>query len=55
MNAVFILSDRHNPEYTGCYGNPITRTPHIDSPYGSASIPDGLRDNGNGINRSCPR
>jgi choline-sulfatase len=31
MNVLFILSDRHNPEFTGCYGNPITRTPHIDS------------------------
>ena len=30
MNVVYILSDRHNPEFVGCYGNPITRTPHID-------------------------
>ena len=31
MNVVFILSDQHNPFFTGCYGNPITRTPSIDS------------------------
>ena len=30
MNVVYILSDRHNPEQTGCYGSPIARTPHID-------------------------
>ena len=30
MNVVFILSDRHTPAFSGCYGNPITRTPHID-------------------------
>lgn len=30
MNAVCILTDRHNPEFAGCYGNPITRTPNID-------------------------
>jgi choline-sulfatase len=31
MNVVLIVGDRHNPEFTGCYGNPITRTPQIDS------------------------
>lgn len=31
MNVVFILSDQHNPRFSGCYGNPITRTPNIDS------------------------
>ncbi len=31
MNIVYILSDRHNAEFAGCYGSPITRTPHIDS------------------------
>ncbi|MDA0746329.1 MAG: sulfatase-like hydrolase/transferase [bacterium] len=30
MNTVFILSDRHNAEFMGCYGNAITRTPAID-------------------------
>ena len=30
MNIVFILSDQHNPLFTGCYGG-ITRTPNIDS------------------------
>ena len=31
MNIVYIMTDRHNPEFSGCYGNPITRTPHIDA------------------------
>ncbi len=31
MNVVLIIGDRHNPEFAGCYGNPITRTPHIDT------------------------
>ena len=31
MNVVFIMTDRHNPEFSGCYGNSLTRTPHIDS------------------------
>ena len=31
MNILHIQSDRHNAEFAGCYGNPITRTPHIDS------------------------
>ena len=31
MNVVFILSDQHNPFFSGCYGNSITRTPAIDS------------------------
>jgi choline-sulfatase len=31
MNVVYIITDRHNPEFAGCYGNRITRTPHIDS------------------------
>ena len=30
MNVVYILSDRHNPEFSGCYGNPVTRTPNMD-------------------------
>jgi choline-sulfatase len=30
MNVVFILSDRHTAEFTGCYGNALTRTPHLD-------------------------
>ena len=30
MNVVLILSDQHNAEFAGCYGNPITRTPNID-------------------------
>jgi choline-sulfatase len=31
MNVVLIVGDRHNPEFAGCYGNSLTRTPHIDS------------------------
>lgn len=31
MNVLVITSDRHTAEYTGCYGNPISRTPAIDS------------------------
>ena len=31
MNVVLIMTDRHNPEFSGCYGHPIARTPHIDS------------------------
>jgi len=30
MNVVFILSDQHNPFYTGCCGHPLARTPNID-------------------------
>ena len=30
MNVVFIISDQHNPTFTGCYSG-ITRTPNIDS------------------------
>ncbi|MBT4139613.1 MAG: sulfatase-like hydrolase/transferase [Candidatus Latescibacteria bacterium] len=30
MNVVFIFSDRHTAEFTGCYGNAITRTPSLD-------------------------
>ena len=30
-NCLLIISDRHTAEYTGCYGNPLSRTPAIDS------------------------
>lgn len=30
MNVLYIQSDQHNPEYAGCYGHPLTRTPNID-------------------------
>ena len=30
MNVVFIFSDRHTAEFTGCYGHKIVRTPHLD-------------------------
>jgi choline-sulfatase len=29
-NLVFILSDEHQRDVTGCYGNRVVRTPHID-------------------------
>ncbi len=29
-NTLFIFSDEHTREITGCYGHPIARTPHID-------------------------
>lgn len=31
LNVLFILSDQHNPEYSGCYGHRLTRTPNIDA------------------------
>jgi choline-sulfatase len=30
-NILWIMTDEHNPHVTGCYGNPIARTPNIDS------------------------
>lgn len=30
-NILWIMSDEHNPQVTGCYGNSIIRTPYIDS------------------------
>ena len=29
-NLLFILSDQHSRDKTGCYGHPLVRTPHID-------------------------
>ena len=31
MNVLLILSDEHNREVAGCYGNPIVRTPNLDA------------------------
>jgi choline-sulfatase len=31
LNSVFIFSDEHNREITGCYGNSIIKTPHMDA------------------------
>ncbi len=31
MNVLWILSDQHNPRFTGCYGHPFAQTPHIDA------------------------
>jgi choline-sulfatase len=30
MNLLFIFSDQHSKEKTGCYGNPYVKTPNID-------------------------
>lgn len=29
-NLLFIMSDEHNKEMTGCYGHPVVKTPNID-------------------------
>ncbi len=31
QNLLFILSDEHNRDITGCYGNALVRTPHLDA------------------------
>jgi len=30
-NLLVVMSDEHNASVTGCYGNPIVRTPHLDA------------------------
>ena len=30
-NFLFIITDQHRADHLGCYGNPIVKTPHIDS------------------------
>ena len=30
-NLLYIHSDQHNPFVTGCYGDPVVQTPHLDS------------------------
>lgn len=30
-NVLFIISDQHKRDVTGCYGDPMVRTPHIDA------------------------
>ena len=30
-NLLFILSDQHNRDVMGAYGNPVVETPHLDS------------------------
>ncbi|MEM9106163.1 MAG: sulfatase-like hydrolase/transferase [Pseudomonadota bacterium] len=30
-NFLFIVTDQHRADHLGCYGNPIIKTPHIDS------------------------
>ena len=29
-NLLYIHSDQHNPYVTGCYGDPLVQTPHLD-------------------------
>ena len=29
-NLLYIHSDQHNPAVTGCYGDPLVQTPHLD-------------------------
>ena len=31
MNVLLVLSDEHNREIAGCYGNPFVRTPNLDA------------------------
>lgn len=31
INTLIICCDQHNPEITGCYGNPIVHTPNLDA------------------------
>ena len=30
-NLLYIHSDQHNPYVTGCYGDLLVQTPHLDS------------------------
>ena len=30
-NLLYIHSDQHNPHVTGCYGDPLVETPHLDA------------------------
>lgn len=30
-NLLYIISDQHSPFVTGCYGDPVVSTPHLDS------------------------
>lgn len=30
-NLLYIHSDQHNPRVTGCYGDPLVETPHLDA------------------------
>jgi choline-sulfatase len=31
QNLLFILSDEHSRDITGCYGNRLVKTPHLDA------------------------
>jgi hypothetical protein len=30
-NLLYIISDQHNPFVTGCYGDAVVSTPHLDA------------------------
>ena len=30
-NFLFLITDQHRPDHTGFGGNPVLRTPHLDS------------------------
>lgn len=32
-NVIFIISDQHNPNVAGCYGDSVAITPNIDALY----------------------
>ena len=37
-NILFILSDQHRPQTTGCYGDSLVRTPHLDALAGRGAL-----------------
>ncbi len=39
-NLLYIHSDQHNPFVTGCYGDPLVATPHLDRLAGAGAIFD---------------
>ena len=30
-NILFLMSDQHTQKITGCYGDPLVRTPHLNA------------------------
>ena len=41
-NLIVIMSDEHNPRVIGCYGDPIVRTPTLDSLAADLTLADGV-------------
>lgn len=39
-NFLVIMTDQHRADHLGCYGNPVVRTPHIDSLAAHATVFD---------------